>query len=366
MKNCKQERKQSRGKWAMTVAVILMTGVCSTLGTAQAKEETLASRGNLIYEDAGGDTEGLKWYAEDLLMLKEKLAAIPSQCFDPACYTHEHCWVYQDIDENTHTRHCDGCGAAFDSTDAHVAVREERAVISCNGQEYSGRKFICDCGWQWMRETGHTLLHDPLDAVNHTIRCALDDSDYCQGYEPVTEEHYAYYYVPDDDGMRHGKVCIDCGYREEETCSFSLEKPPLQEDVEDENEDEAQTGQDADCRWCVCGNCRNEKQENAETDPEEELDPPAVGEPPEMSDIPEAPTDEETGQPKPPEIPTDEEEQPKVPKAPEDEEAAPPEELKDPADEETALPEPSELLNISEDTASEEKTENEETGRNDR
>lgn len=111
---------------------------CSTLGTTQAKEETFASRGNLIYEDGSGSGEGLQWYAEDLLLLKEKLSAIPSQCFDPTCYTHEHCWVYQNRNENTHTKHCDGCGAAFDSTEAHEAVSEERCAISFGGREYPG------------------------------------------------------------------------------------------------------------------------------------------------------------------------------------------------------------------------------------
>ena len=355
----KKEGKSSRAKWVMTVMGILMAVTCSTLGTVQAKEETFASRGNLIYVDGSRSREGLAWYMEDLLLLKEKLSTIPSQCFDPACYTHEHCWVYQDMNENTHTKHCDGCGAAFDSTGAHVAVREERCVISHGGREYPGRKFICDCGWQWMRETGHTLLYNPLDAVNHTIRCALDGSAYCQGYEPVTEEHYAYYYVPDDDGVRHWKVCIDCGYREEEACGFSFEKPPLQEDAEDENTDETQTEQDADCRWCVCGNCKNIKQEDGETDIEEEPVVPAEEESPELPVTPEPPADEEEAQPEIPKVPEDEEAAPpEEPKAPEDEEAAPPEEPKDPADEEIALPEPPELPNISEDTASEEKTEN--------
>lgn len=133
-----------------------------------------------------------------------------------------------------------------------------------------------------MRETGHTLSYHPLDAVNHTIRCALDGSAFCQGYEPVTEEHYAYYYVPDDEGTRHWKVCIDCGYRAEEACSFSLEKPPLREDAEDVNTDETQ--QDADRRWCVCGNSRDMKQEDGETDIEKEPASPADEEPPEMPD----------------------------------------------------------------------------------
>lgn len=297
-KNNKKRRKPSVRKWAMIAAVILMTGICTTLGTAQAKEEAFASRGSLVFEDNRGR---LEWNTEDLLLLKEKLSSIPNQCFDPACYTHDHNWVYQDINESTHTRHCDGCGSAFDSISGHMAVREECCVISHDGREYPGQKFICTCGWQWMRETAHTLLCEPVDAVNHTIRCALDGSAYCRGYESVMEEHYAYYYVPDEDGMRHGKVCLDCGYREEELCSFTLEEAPVQEKTEGENSKEDQAVQGEVYRWCVCGNCM--KQEAAQEDPAQ----PDVGEPPVAPDTTEDLTGEETALPETPEAPVDKE-----------------------------------------------------------
>ena len=188
-----------------------------------------------------------------------------------------------------------------DSISGHMAVREECWVISHDGREYPGQKFICTCGWQWMRETAHTLLCEPVDAVNHTIRCALDGSAYCRGYESVMEEHYAYYYVPDEDGMRHGKVCLDCGYREEELCSFTLEEAPVQEKTEGENSKEDQAVQGEVYRWCVCGNCM--KQEAAQEDP----DQPVVGEPPEAPDTTEDLTGEETASPETPEAPVDKE-----------------------------------------------------------
>lgn len=311
-KNNKKRRKPDGRKWAMIAAVILMTGSCTTLGTAQAKEEAFASRGSLVFED---NRERLEWNTEDLLLLKEKLSSIPGQCFDPACYTHDHNWVYQDINESTHTKHCDECGSVFDSISAHMAAREERCVITHNGREYPGQKSICECGWQRIMETAHTLLCEPVDAVNHTIRCALDGSAYCRGYEPVTEEHYAYYYVPDEDGIRHGKICLDCGYREEEPCSFTLEEAPIQEETEGENAKEDQTVQGEVWRWCVCGNCM--KQEAAEENPT----PPVIGEPPE------APADGETA---PSKTPADEEAEDGA-----DGETAPPE---TPADEETEQP----------------------------
>lgn len=319
IKRNKQKRIRSWKKWTITAAVVCMTGFCTTFGTAQAKEDTLASRGSLIYEAGKGRTERLEWYAEDLLLLKEKLSTIPDHCFDPACYTHVHNWVYQNINESTHTKHCDGCGSAFDSTGVHAAVREERCVISHAGQAYPGRKSICECGRQWMLETSHTLLHEPIDAVNHKIRCALDGSVYCRGYESVTEEHYAYYYVPDEDGTHHGKICLDCDYREEEPCSFTLEEAPMQGETEDETPKEDQTVQDEGLRWCVCGNCSNAKQEDVETNPEEEP-VPVVGEPPEMADTPAPAGEEEPAPPKSPE----------TPEVPADEGTEPPEESEPP------------------------------------
>lgn len=278
----------------MIAAALLLTGFSATLGTVQAKEENLASRGSLVYEDDRGKTE---WYAEDLLWISEKLSSIPEQCYDPARYTHEHDWVYRDINDKTHTRHCDGCGAAYDITNTHKAVREERCVIAHGEGSYSGRNYICECGWQWMRENGHTLLFEAVDAVSHTSRCALDGTAYCQGYEPVTEEHYAYYYVPGEDGMHHEKVCLDCGWREEEMCCFSQENPEGEEAEADET-----------LRWCVCGNKEKQKDTSEEDPSEENTAPPSLGEAPEM------PVEEE------PKLPAEDAEGPveEIPKTPED------------------------------------------------
>lgn len=254
IKICRQKGKQSRKKRAAIAAVALLIGISATLGTAQAKEETFVSRGSLIYEDGKGKTA---WCAEDLLLISEKLSSIPERCYDPARYTHDHNWVYRDINDKMHTRHCDGCGTAYDITNTHKAVREERCVIPHGEGSYSGRNYICECGWQWVRETGHTLLFEPVDAVSHTSRCVLDGTVYCQGYEPVTEEHYAYYYVPGEDGIHHEKVCLDCGWREEEMCCFSQENPEGEETEPDEN-----------LRWCVCGNREKQEEEPVEEIPE--------------------------------------------------------------------------------------------------
>lgn len=211
IKTGKHKRKPLRIRAAMAAAVILLAAACATTGTAQAKEETFASHGSLVYENG---REKIAWYAEDLLLLKEEISSIPEQSYDPVSHTHNHFWIYQDINEKTHTRHCEGCGNTLDTISSHTAVKEENCVISYKEKTYPGRRYTCECGWQWMHEAGHTFLYEPIDAVNHRCRCALDDTAYCLGYEPVIEEHYAYCYSEEDEAHRE-KICLDCGYREE-------------------------------------------------------------------------------------------------------------------------------------------------------
>lgn len=224
VKTGRHKRKAIPIRAARTAAVILLAAVCATTGTAQAKEETFASGGSLVYENREGK---IAWYAEDLLLLREEISLIPEQSCDPVSHTHSHFWIYQDINEKTHTRHCEGCGNTLDTISSHTAVQEENCIISYKETTYPGRRYTCECGWQWVREEGHTLLYEPIDAVNHICRCELDGTAYCQGYEPVTQEHYAYYYSEDEDGSHQEKICLDCGYREEtEPAGPALGEPP--------------------------------------------------------------------------------------------------------------------------------------------
>lgn len=307
------------------IAVILLMGLFTMTGTVQAKEETIVSGGSLIYEDNRGRME---WFAEDLVLLREKLSSVSGQCYEPSCYTHDHNWVYRDINDKTHTRHCDGCGNAYDLINSHTASQEESCVISYGEKTYQGLQYVCECGRQWMLETGHTLLFEPVDAISHRSRCALEGTAYCQGYESVLEEHYAYSYVRNEDGAHHKKICLDCGYQEEESCSFTLESPGSDEEEPDTKED---------VRWCVCGNCV--KQENAGEEPAQ----PTLGEPPKEPEKPveegektETPVDEEEKPETPaegeaePEKPVEEEEKPETPAEEEEKPETPVEEEEKP------------------------------------
>ena len=179
----------------------------------------LSSRGSLVYQQG---EKGAHIYAADFFLLRDRLDTIPDTVFEPACYTHTHQWEYRDIDEKTHTRHCDSCGSAFDLVSAHKADRRENCSIAYDGEEYPGIRYTCACGYQWELEETHTPFFEAVGESGHRSGCLLDGTKFCPGYEPVTEEHYAYYYRPCADGSHHEKICMDCGYSTEEECCFDL------------------------------------------------------------------------------------------------------------------------------------------------
>ncbi len=234
-------------KILMVLAAVFALSLGAGPGTCkvQAKETAPSFRGSIIYQQEGKEAA---WYVEDLILLEDRLSAMPEDTFDPACYTHTHRWEYRDINEKTHTRHCAVCGSAYDLTAAHTARQEEDCPIDFEGETYPGRRYTCICGYQWVREAAHELVFETVDETNHRIRCALDDTDYCRGHEPVEEEHYAYTYVPCQDGTHHKKICIDCGFiAGEEDCSFTQKPIPGEEDDRDPN-----------LFYCACGNGRAE------------------------------------------------------------------------------------------------------------
>lgn len=200
----------------------------------------MLSQGSLVYKE---EEHSVQIYAADFLILKEKLDTIPDMLFEPACYTHVHQWEYRDVNGKTHTRHCESCGKGFDLVRAHKAEQMEECVFSHDGAEYFGIRYTCVCGYQWELEKTHTLFFETVGEEGHRSRCRLDGTKFCPGYEPLQEEHYAYYYEPCEDGCHHEKICMDCGYRGEEECFFSLP------DAEGEDE----SGSDSS-RRCWCGN----------------------------------------------------------------------------------------------------------------
>ena len=231
--------------------------LCTTAEAAQAEGAAVRSQGAVVYQEDGKTAE---IYAADFLFLKEKLDTIPDEVFSPSYYAHVHQWEYRNVNDRTHTRHCEKCGDTYDLTSAHQAVREENCIITSRGKEYPGRRYSCECGQQWVQEAAHALVFEQVDETCHRSRCVLEEEGYCRGYEPVLEEHYAYYYIPDPDGAHHRKICFDCAYQVEEACDFTLES--WDEEVEP----------DASVRYCECGNSRQTEEDEAtepETDGEE-------------------------------------------------------------------------------------------------
>jgi len=272
--------------WMILAAVFALSlGASPGTGVVQAKESALSSRGSIIYQQDGKEAA---LYAEDLFLLEDRLSTIPEDIFDPACYTHTHQWEYRDINEKTHTRHCAACGSAYDLMAAHTARQGEDDPIVLDDKTYPGRRYTCICGYQWVREASHELIFEAVDETNHRIRCALDATGYCRGYEPVEEEHYAYTYVPCQDGMHHKIICIDCGYTVgEEDCSFTAKPDP------DEGDD-----RDPALLYCECGNGQAEAsgEEPAEAPAKDgdNVDPPAetdTGEPEDAPVLPDPPTE---------------------------------------------------------------------------
>lgn len=263
-----------RGVWkSCLISLLLLLGLC--LGTGMPKiyakaAQASVSHGNLIYEGKRGSAA---LYAADIHLLEEKISTIPDQCFDPVCYAHTHNWEYCRINEKTHTRHCADCGDANDLTSPHRADSWEHDTIFYEGKSYPARRFTCACGYQWSVEMSHTLIYEAVDEVNHQGRCALDGTPYCQGCEPSVEEHYAWYYERGEDEAHHEKICVDCGYRIKEVCSF------------DETDD------DESLRVCVCGRSA-EREEGPETP--EAGDTPEISDKPETGDPPEAPNESGT------------------------------------------------------------------------
>lgn len=240
----------------ITTVFLLTFGIDDSIKTVEAKEIVLSSRGNMIYQESDRQAA---IYIEDLLLLRDKLSGIPEENFDPIRYTHTHSWEYRDVNKETHTRRCSLCGPAFDLVSRHKAERTESCLISSGTEDCPGKRCTCACGYQWTVEAGHTMTYEAVDETNHRICCILDGTEFCSGFRPIVEEHYAYNRLPCEDGLHHRKVCMDCEYDfGEEVCRFIL-AAGLEEDDD----------RDPDLLYCECGNGKKK-----ETDDQE---PPAEG-----------------------------------------------------------------------------------------
>lgn len=198
----------------------------------------LKSKNTLKYSGADGKVE---LYADDLELLADKVVTIPDRVFDPDIYTHSHTWEYININEQTHTKHCQECGSDNDLTNKHTAIQQENTSISYNGNTYSGIRYTCECGYQWIKEKSHSYVYMPVDDISHSITCALDGTAYCSGLRAYEEEHVFGEIIADSDNMHHTVRCDSCGYEKTQECDYT---------------DHSEVSEDGmEITWyCECGN----------------------------------------------------------------------------------------------------------------
>lgn len=74
----------TRKNICLLIACILFAGIpCVTKAAPQNQTKEIKSTGNIFYESSTGS---VRLYAEDIMLLKEKLASIPEEIFDPIYY----------------------------------------------------------------------------------------------------------------------------------------------------------------------------------------------------------------------------------------------------------------------------------------
>lgn len=177
-----------------------------------------ASVGNITYRDGSGV---LTLYGEDIALLEGKIASIEVCQYDPAVYSHTHQWKYIDLNGQTHTRHCDLCGAAYDTINAHTVDMKEPCTISQGEAVYDGYRYRCECGHQWEKEVSHNLIYVFVDENVHTVSCALNGAAYCNGMTEHVEKH-EFDITPDSDySGYHIRICSLCGYSKSEPCHYT-------------------------------------------------------------------------------------------------------------------------------------------------
>ena len=285
-------------------AFALLLCICPRLqASASETVPDTASAGNIVYE-RGMDSVAI--YTEDITLLKKRLSGVCAKTYDPASYGHIHQWEYADITENTHTECCTQCGAAVKLVNAHTEDFSEKWVIAYDGKDYPGCRYVCACGFDWLRERYHTPVYTPVSASSHAVSCALHGTAYCDGLGEIEGEHINILYATDES--HHRAVCEYCKYEApEETCIFDIESSL------DEN------GAAQISRYCKCGNhlpvSVKPPEESTEAGEEPAAPPEEV---PDTSAEPSIPTDEESKTGEEPAVP------PEMETAPGEEPAVPP------------------------------------------
>ena len=226
-------------KIGILYAMIILIGIpiaAKAAGTADA--EGITSYGSIVYKD---ETGAVGIYAEDIVLLHEKLASVSDEIFAPILYSHPHAWEYIDINEKEHTKHCDGCGSKYDVTDHHNATEKREYTISFDGQDFAGYEYVCECGHCWIKEEFHTAVYIEKDENVHSVSCMLAGTPYCKGTISGELEHILVAHPI--DASHHQKICNLCDYEGlTEVCIFNKEDAVT-------NEGLAETR-----KYCECGN----------------------------------------------------------------------------------------------------------------
>lgn len=255
-------------------AMVILIGIPFAAKAAEASgtdEAAVKSYGTIVYEDKNGS---VRIYAEDIALLQEKLASVPEEIFDPVLYSHTHVWEYEDITEQSHTKHCAICGSKYDLTNAHSEASEKECIIAYGGHEYPGYENTCECGYTWKTENGHSLVCSPKDKNCHTQSCALAGTSYCEGMEKADVPHTIMVYPTDQ--THHQTRCSECGYQGEiEECVFEFEE---QTTMAGEEAKEVR-------KYCACGNYITESTVDLTNANMLEQEAEEVEEKPEVSDM---------------------------------------------------------------------------------
>lgn len=166
---------------------------------------------------------------------------MPDDIFDPVLYSHMHEWEYINVNKNTHTRHCAGCGSFYDIVSVHDMSASKACTIAYDGKEYPGYEKTCICGYTWKEEMYHDLIYSIEDVSYHTLSCALDGTEYCGGLAAKRSEHVKT--ANPADKTHHQMICDYCGFVGEiEECVFDYGGI---EDSEDPTHVQ---------KYCECGN----------------------------------------------------------------------------------------------------------------
>ena len=227
-----------RRKAALLLAAMFLIGLPLLAKASEEKSSSIKSSGNIVYQSAAGSVE---LYTEDIAFLQERLASVPEKIFSPVLYSHSHSWKYIDITSKSHTKHCAGCGSAYDMIEAHKASTVRSCMISYEGEEYIGYKKVCECGYEWEEEMYHNLVYESKDESYHMVSCVLSGTAYCSGMISREEEHSMMCYPTDES--HHLQSCMECGFTgKEQECTFDNEIVEEDEDVEEIR------------KYCECGN----------------------------------------------------------------------------------------------------------------